>query len=190
MRIAVTGGIGAGKSYVCHLLGQWGVRVYDCDAAAKRLMHTSEELQQDLQKLVGKDVYREGVLQKAVLAQFLLTSEANKQAVNDVVHPAVAKDFEASGYEWLESAILFDSHFDRRVRFDFIVCVTAPLEVRVNRVMSRDGISREKALEWIHRQLPQEEVVRQSHFEVVNDGQRPILPQLEALMNKLKSIQS
>lgn len=88
MKIAITGGIGSGKSYVCRLLEQRGIEVYDCDAAAKRLMRTSDRLQQQLKALVGDAVYSaDGVLQKPVLAEFLLASEANKLAINDIVHP-------------------------------------------------------------------------------------------------------
>lgn len=188
MQIAITGGIGAGKSYVCRLLEKRGINVYDCDAAAKRLMRTSTPLQQQLQELIGNDVYRDGSLQKSVLAQFLLASEENKQAVNDIVHPAVAKDFEDSEYTWLESAILFDSRFNERTHFDYIICVTAPLEVRITRIMQRDNISREKTLEWINRQLPQEEVVRMSNFEIVNDGLQPLTPQVNRLINTVNSI--
>jgi len=188
MQIAITGGIGAGKSYVCRLLEKRGINVYDCDAAAKRLMRTSTPLQQQLKELIGNDVYRDGNLQKSVLAQFLLASEENKQAVNDIVHPAVAKDFEDSDYTWLESAILFDSRFNERTHFDYIICVTAPLEVRITRIMQRDNISREKTLEWINRQLPQEEVVRMSNFEIVNDGLQPLTPQVNRLINTVNSI--
>ena len=113
--IAITGGIGSGKSYVCGLLNERGLRVYDCDAAARRLMNEDLELQRSLQHLVGEQVFLHGELQKNVLAQYILASEANRQAVNDVVHPAVAADFKQSGYTWLESAILFDSGFARRI---------------------------------------------------------------------------
>ena len=185
MRVAITGGIGSGKSYVCKRLEVHGIRVYDCDAAAKRLMRTSSALQRDLCRLVGDDVYVDGVLQKQVLAKFLLASEDNKQAVNQIIHPAVARDFECSGYEWLESAILFDSGFDRRIHFDYIVCVSAPLEVRIQRVMNRDGISREKTMEWISRQLPHEEVLKRSDFEIVNDGVEDIDKQIMTVFNKM-----
>lgn len=185
MRVAITGGIGSGKSYVCKRLEAFGIRVYDCDAAAKRLMHTSSALQRDLCRLVGDDVYVDGVLQKQVLAKFLLASEDNKQAVNQIIHPAVARDFECSGYEWLESAILFDSGFDRRIHFDYIVCVSAPLEIRIQRVMNRDGISREKTMEWISRQLPQEEVLKRADFEIVNDGMEDIDEQILIVLNKM-----
>ena len=185
MRVAITGGIGSGKSYVCKRLEAFGIRVYDCDAAAKRLMCTSSALQQDLCRLVGDDVYVDGVLQKQVLAKFLLASADNKQAVNQIIHPAVARDFECSGYEWLESAILFDSGFDRRIHFDYIVCVSAPLEIRIQRVMNRDGISREKTMEWISRQLPQEEVLKRADFEIVNDGMEDIDEQILIVLNKM-----
>lgn len=185
MRVAITGGIGSGKSYVCKRLEAFGIRVYDCDAAAKRLMRTSSALQRDLCRLVGDDVYVDGMLQKQVLAKFLLASEDNKQAVNQIIHPAVARDFECSGYEWLESAILFDSGFDRRIHFDYIVCVSAPLEIRIQRVMNRDGISREKTMEWISRQLPQEEVLKRANFEIVNDGMEDIDEQILIVLNKM-----
>lgn len=183
MKIAITGGIGSGKSFVCRLLADRGITVYDCDAAAKRLMHTSEALQNSLRQLVGADVYDGTQLQKAVLASYILASEANKQAVNDIVHPAVAADFESSGLTWLESAILFDSQFDRRVSFDRVVCVSAPLEVRLARVMSRDGIGRAKALEWVGRQMSQDEVERRSDFVIVNDGSADLDSQLTQLLS-------
>ena len=186
--IAITGGIGSGKSYVCQLLEKHGIKVYDCDAAAKRLMRTSATLRQQLRQLVGPQVYRGCILQKRVLAEFLLASEANKQAVNEIVHPAVALDFIESDYQWLESAILFDSGFHRRVPFSFVVCVSAPEDVRVQRIMARDGISEAKALEWIHRQMPQEQVEAQSDFVIVNDGVAPLEPQVDHLIHQLDSL--
>lgn len=188
--IAITGGIGSGKSYVCQLLEKHGIRVYDCDAAAKRLMRTSAPLRQQLRQLVGPQVYRGCILQKRVLAEFLLASEANKQAVNEIVHPAVALNFIESDYQWLESAILFDSGFHRRVPFSFVVCVSAPEDVRVQRIMARDGISEAKALEWIHRQMPQEQVEALSNFVIVNDGVAQLEPQVAKLLGSLPSTSS
>ena len=208
MKIAITGGIGAGKSYVCQCLKEQGIEVFDCDASAKRLMRTSPTLQQALKELVGEEVYeapslkgdkefkefketrssrRQGEvkLNKPLLAKFLLESEEHQQAVNNLIHPAVAEDFLQSGKDWLESAILFDSGFDQRIYIDKVVCVTAPLEVRIQRIMQRDGISREKALEWIHRQLPQEEVLHRSDFEIVNDGIADVRKQVRELLVNL-----
>lgn len=188
MLTAITGGIGSGKSYVCRILESRGICVYDCDAAAKRLMRTSEKLQQELRHLVGQDVYTsDGQLQKRVLSDFLLTSEANKLALNDVIHPAVAEDFLSSGMTWLESAILFESGFDRRVSFDRVVCVSAPRDVRIQRIMRRDNITAEKAAEWIDTQMAQKEVERRSHFVIVNDGKSDIEQQIDNMLSQIIS---
>lgn len=184
--IAITGGIGSGKSYVCQILEKQGIKVYDCDAEAKRLMRTDAELQAGLKQLVGEEVYSaDGILQKPVLAQFILTGEANKQAVNDVVHPAVARDFEQSNCEWMESAILFDSGFDRRTHFNKVVCVSAPVAVRLQRIMQRDHISQEKAQQWIDAVMPQEELIARSDYEIVNDGVRDVEAQVVHLLDLL-----
>ena len=172
IKIGITGGIGSGKSYVCRLLKQRGIEVYDCDAAAKRLIRTSTRLRQQLKELIGS-------LQKADISRFLLASEENQQAVNAIVHPAVFQDFEASGMQWMESAILYESGADKLV--DKVVVVTAPEEVRIQRVMSRDSITREKALQWIARQWPQEQVRQRADFEIVNDGEADLDKQIEEL---------
>lgn len=188
MHIAITGGIGSGKSYVCRLLEKRGIKVYDCDKAAKRLMRSSAELQQKISKAVGREVFPEGVLDKALLSKFIVTSDDNAQKIDAVVHPAVAEDFLESEMEWLESAILFESHFHMRVHFNYIVCVTAPLEVRLQRVMLRDGISRDKALEWMNRQLSQEEKMAQSDFCIENNGQDDLNLQIDRLLKEINTI--
>lgn len=183
MKIAITGGIGSGKSYVCQLLMQRGINIYDCDSAAKRLMRTSPTLHQQLTELIGPNAYDEkGKLNKAEVAKFLLQSEQNAQAINNIVHPAVAQDFQESGYQWMECAILFESGFEQLV--DKVIVVTAPEEVRIKRIMQRDNITQEKALEWIHRQWPQEKVSSLSDFEIINDG-RPLESQIEQIINTI-----
>ena len=173
MKTGITGGIGSGKSYVCKLLAQRGIEVYDCDAAAKRLIRTSLHLRQQLKALIGS-------LDKAAISRFLLASEENQQAVNAIVHPAVFQDFEESGMQWMESAILIESGADKLV--DRVVVVTAPEEVRIQRVMQRDGITREKALQWIARQWPQKQVIARADFEIVNDGHADLNSQIEKLL--------
>lgn len=185
MLIAITGGIGSGKSYVCRLLEERGIQVYDCDRAAKRLMRSSHELQQELSRTVGEEVFPEGQLDKALLSRYIVASEDNAQRIDAVVHPAVARDFMESQMEWLESAILFESGFYARVPFDYIVCVCAPLEVRIQRVMKRDNITREKALEWIDRQMSQEEKAEKSDFCIINDGEADLAEQIESMLETI-----
>ena len=183
MKIGIAGGIGSGKSYVCRLLQRRGITVYDCDSAAKRLIRTSPDIRRRLTALIGPDTYTaEGQLNKAAVAQFLLASEANAQAIDAIVHPAVFRNFEESGLEWLESAIMYESGIYRLM--DRVIVVTAPLEVRIRRVMDRDHITREKVLEWMTRQLPQEEVVGRADFEIVNDGQTDIEQQLNKIIEQ------
>lgn len=187
MKIALTGGIGTGKSYISHLLQtERGITVYDCDDAAKRLMRSSAALQEALSQLVGSQLFAQGKMQKAVLATFIMQSREHKEAVNNIVHPAVAADFEQSGLSWLESAIFFDSFFYRRTHIDKVVCVTAPLPTRLNRIMQRDHISRQKAQQWIDLQLPQDEIAGKSDFVICNDGSQPLLPQIDNILNKIK----
>jgi dephospho-CoA kinase len=192
MHIALTGGIGSGKSYVCRLLEDLNIKVYDCDAAAKRLILTLPKLQQELSLAVGRDLFEGGKLDKAALSRFIVESEDNNQKINSLVHPAVASDFLSSGYEWLESAILFESGFNKRVKFDFTVCVAAPLETRISRIMQRDNLTRGKALEWIARQMPQEEKAQMADFVIDNDGKKDIKIQVQKLLEivnkQLKSL--
>lgn len=184
--IAITGGIGSGKSYVCRLLERYGIEVYDCDAAAKRLLRSDAELMNSISALVGPQVYSEGRLQKQVLATFLLANEANSERLNNLVHPAVARDFLESGYRWVESAILFDSGFDLRIHPTWVIGVLAPEEVRLHRVMERDHLTAPQAQAWLNKQLPQAEVAHRCHFCINNDGQQPLAPQIEHILQQIK----
>lgn len=184
MKIGITGGIGSGKSYICLQLKERGIQVYDCDAAAKRLIRTSPEIKRKLTDLVGTDAYIDGKLNKAAIAQFLLRSEANAKAIDNIVHPAVFQDFEESGMQWMESAIMYESGIYRLV--DKVIVVTAPQEVRIQRVMQRDHISRNEVLQWMQRQWPQEKIVKRADYEIINDGIADINTQIDNIINKEK----
>ena len=184
-RTAITGGIGSGKSYVCRRLRQHGIEVYDCDAAAKRILATDATVAQQLCHAVGQPVVVDNILRKDILTRFILASDDNKQTVNGIVHPAVAADFLSSGLSWLESAILFEARFDRRITFDAIICVTAPVDIRISRIVSRDGISPPQAMQWISCQMPQEEMERQSDFVITNDGNSDVDQQIRHILNMI-----
>ena len=186
--VAITGGIGAGKTHVCRLLSTYGIEVYDCDATAKRLMREDVSIRHALLSLVGSEAYVGKTLQKAVIAKFLLSSEANKQAVNSIVHPAVARDFLSSRLRFIECAILFESHFDELIHPDYVVCVTAPLQVRIKRIMQRDGISSLRAEEWTDRQMEQDEMVARSNYVINNDGVADVRAQVEDLLRITNSL--
>ena len=178
-RYCITGGIGSGKSYVCSLFRKRGIEVFDCDASAKRCVMTPL-VRDEMTRLIGPDAYVDGIYNKAAVARFLLASEDNKRAVNSIIHPAVMQDFMSSGLQWMECAILYEAHLQDYA--DRVVAVVAPEEVRIRRIIQRDGITREKAQAWLSAQMPQEEVQRRADFCIVNDGQQPLEPQIDGVL--------
>lgn len=184
MKIGITGGIGSGKSYICQRLKTRGIEVYDCDSAAKRLIRTSDSIRRQLTQLIGEDTYIGDSLNKVAVARFLLASERNAQAIDHIVHPAVFQDFMDSGMQWMESAILYESGINKLV--DRVIVVTAPLEIRIQRVMQRDGITRENVEQWMQRQWSQKEIRKQADYEIVNDGIADIDAQIDIILEKIK----
>ena len=184
MKIGITGGIGSGKSYICQRLKTRGIEVYDCDSAAKRLIRTSDSIRRQLTQLIGEDTYIGDSLNKVAVARFLLASESNAHALDHIVHPAVFQDFMDSGMQWMESAILYESGINKLV--DRVIVVTAPLEIRIQRVMQRDGITRENVEQWMQRQWSQEEIRKQADYEIVNDGIADIDAQIDIILEKIK----
>lgn len=185
MLIALTGGIGTGKSFVAQMLKERGIEIYDADNNAKRLMLTNKELQQQLSVLIGCEAVVDGRIEKKKIATFLLHSADNKWQLNDVVHPFVARDFIDSHFEWMETAILYESGFDKRVDFDFVVSVSAPNDVRIQRVAKRDNLSIEKASDWVAAQMSQSEIDRRADFVIYNDGYQPLEPQIISLFESV-----
>ncbi len=186
MKIGITGGIGSGKSYVCRLLNRRGIEIYDCDRAAKRLIRTSMDIRRQLTALIGRDAYNGEELNKAAVARFLLESENNAKAIDNIVHPAVFKDFEKSSQEWMESAIMFESGIYKLI--DKVVVVTAPEDIRIQRVMERDGITSEEVRQWMQRQWPQEIVRLRADYEIVNDGNMDLEKQIDNLLIQIKQL--
>ena len=187
MKIGVTGGIGSGKSYVCRLLAQrWQLPVYDCDSAAKMLMVSSPRIRQQLQELVGDDVYDAGgQLNKGVMSRYLFADAAHVKAVNTIVHPAVKDDFELwasqqTGDVVMESAILVEAGFAKAV--DFLVVVEAPLALRIQRAMARDGATEEQVRARVRHQMTAEQLRAYADIVIVNDG-RDLLSQLSPIVN-------
>jgi dephospho-CoA kinase len=183
MKIGITGGIGSGKSYVCKLLREQGIEVFDCDSAAKKLMLTSADIREKLTDLIGPGTYdAEGNLNKSMVSQFLLSSQRNVKAVNEIVHPAVFDEYRSSGLDYMESAIIFESGAYKLV--DKVVCVIAPKETRINRVMERDHITREQVLQWMNRQLNQKEMIRKSDYVIINDGETDLDKQISKIVRQ------
>ena len=189
--IAITGGIGSGKSYVSVLLQAAGIPVYNTDNEAKRLMLSDEGIRQDLIALLGEGVYTDGTLNKPMLASYLFAGPENAARINAIVHPRVKADFrrwmeEQEGQEivGLECAILFEAGFADTV--DAVVTVYAPEALRVERAMKRDGATEAQIRARIAAQMDEEEKCRLSDYIIYNDGSISLENQLSALVAQLK----
>ena len=171
-KIAICGGIGSGKSTVCQMFAERGVAIYDSDSRAKSLMNESEALREALMAEFGAECYEGGELNRPYLAQRVFASAEQLEKLNAIVHPAVKDDFlrwadEQSGdYVILESAILYESGFDALV--DKVVAVLAPLPLRVERAMNRDGASRAQIELRIKAQMSDDELMARADFAIVN----------------------
>lgn len=190
--IAITGGIGSGKSYVSNLLKERGIPIYNADDEAKRLMLTNKDIRRDLIALLGDSVYENGVLNKPILASYLFADANNAARINRIVHPRVKADFR----RWLEErrdvqiaglecAILFEAGFENTV--DSVVMVYAPETIRIKRAMMRDSATEAQIRARIALQMNDEEKCRQSDFVIVNDGISSLEPQLTNLITQLKN---
>jgi len=196
LKIGITGGIGSGKSTVCGIFETLGVPVYYADTRAKQLMQQDPALIAALQKHFGAAVFSaNGQLDRAYLSGLVFGDAEKVALLNSLVHPVVAADSEAwmamhhkEPYVLKEAALLFESGSYRAL--DAIICVTAPLALRLKRVMERDGTSREAVLARIHHQWPQEEKDALADYLIVNDGTQLLLPQVlnihSALCNRSK----
>ena len=182
-RIGITGGIGSGKSFISQLLALKGIEVYDCDENARRLMLDDKTVREALIRLIGEDAYSGEQLNKPVISKFLFESEDNKNAINAIVHPAVIRDFHDSGLQWMESAILFEANL--RYAVDVTVCVSAPEKLRISRIMQRDNVTEERALQWIRAQMKQERKEMMADFIIINDGVSSVEQQVDRLLEKL-----
>lgn len=190
--IAITGGIGSGKSYVSNLLEEWGIPIYNADNESKRLTVSDEEIRKGLVALVGEQVYfDDGTLNKSLLAAYLFASSEHATQVNAIIHPRVKADFRRWLEEHtdceivgLESAILYESGFDDVV--DAVVAVYAPESLRLERAMKRDGATEAQIRARMSAQMNEEEKRNKADYVVLNDGSACLQKQLDALIYQIK----
>ena len=191
--IAITGGIGSGKSVVSQLLRIMGYTVYDCDERAKWVMTNDEQLRSELCALFGPDTYLltsndTWELNKPYISSIIFSNEDALAKMNACVHPAVWRDLQtqlaATPYDrfFFESAILYESGFDHLSSPDEVWAVSAPLELRIHRAMQRDNVSREKILSRIASQMPQEEKDRRADHTIINDDSLSLIKQVRELL--------
>jgi len=185
IKVAVTGGIGSGKSMVCAVFSALGAPVYQADVEARRLMNKDAFLRKSLEDLLGPEAYSGDELNRAWVAGRIFSDPELVKKVNALVHPAVHRDFlrwagqQLFPYLIEEAALTFES--GGAELFDYVVVVSAPEKLRIERVTSRDGSSEEQVRARMANQWSQEEKERKAHYVIINDNQTMILPQILAL---------
>ena len=155
--VAISGGIGSGKSVVSHLLTLLGYSVYDCDSRAKLLMNRSEDVKRELREAFGDDVITpQETVNRDVLSKIIFGNAEALKKVNGIVHPrVVAEIMSLAGkcsdeYFFFETALPQESGLDKLA--DAVWLVTAPVEKRIERVIKRSGLTREQVMARIESQ--------------------------------------
>ena len=187
--ILCTGGIGSGKSCVVKALSALGVPSFDTDSCAKALYEKDGKLLGRVADAVGSDVIVDGHLDRKALASKIFSDSGALEKVEAIVHPAVIREFGrwkagcGADVVVIESAVMLQKTALRDIP-DYVLYVTAPRDVRVGRVMARDGLSREAVLK---RMECQEDLSARADFVIETDDRQMILPALIDIIEKLKN---
>lgn len=189
IKIGITGGIGSGKTIIAELLKVMGIPVYIADEESKRLTDSSPVIRKKLIALLGDDIYKEGKPDRSLLASYIFNRPDILKAVNAIIHPEVLLDF----LNWstrqdgkicaIESAILFESGFDKTV--DIKLMVYAPVSLRIERAVQRGTLTREEVERRINNQLPDEIKREMSDKVILNDGTCALIPQVKELLSSI-----
>lgn len=191
IKIGITGGIGSGKSVVASLLNLHGIPVYVADTESKLLTDTSPVIKEKLTALQGDDLYTEKGLNRKLLASHIFGNPEYLRQVNAIIHPEVDRHFTAWAQSQknticaIESAILFESGFNKLV--DKSLMVYAPLPLRIERAVARDNACREEIIRRIDSQLPDETKRDRSDYVIFNDDKQALLPQVERFLISIQN---
>ncbi|MCL2501955.1 MAG: dephospho-CoA kinase [Bacteroidales bacterium] len=180
--LGITGGIGSGKSYVSRIFTALGIPVYEADTQTKLLYGRDEKLKQALTSLLGADIFKDGRLQKEVMAAKIFSDRGLLEQVNRLVHPVVIGDFtdwkvrQDAPYVVMESAIILETPFASAV--DKMLTVSSPAALRLERIHGRDKTGIEDAQRRMDKQWSDAMREAKSDFVVYSDGKIPLLPQV------------
>ncbi|MFV5684285.1 dephospho-CoA kinase [Flavobacterium sp. GB2R13] len=170
--IGLTGGIGSGKTTIANYFQSFGIPVYIADDAARKIMQSAAIIEV-IKKVFGNSIFENEVLNREKLAEIVFNDPERLKELNKIVHPAVKRDFdqwllehEAAPYIIYEAAILFESGSYKNC--DLIISITAPVELRIQRVMERDNTTRELVLKRINSQWTDQQRISKSDFVIEN----------------------
>lgn len=190
--VAITGGIGSGKSVLSRILRAWGYDVYDCDREAKRIMDSDESIKQRIASEIDANAVADGVINRVLLSEIVFNDKAKLNILNAIVHSAVrhqisewAKRHSDKCIVFVETAILYSSGLYNDV--DAEIRITAPEYVRIQRVIKRNGHSREHIKARIESQKAETCHKGENYpvYIVENDGDKALLPQITRILRQL-----
>jgi dephospho-CoA kinase len=193
IKVGVTGGIGSGKTIVCKVFASLGVPVYYADKAARMLTETNSRIQKELIALLGKDIYNDNGLNRSLMSALIFKNKKLIEDVNRIIHPYVKEDFtnwaemhHKKDYVIQEAAILFESGSNRLV--DICITVTAPLDIKIKRLLLRNGMTEVRIRDIMANQWSDEKKIQLSDFVINNDEKSLILPQILFIHQQLIDI--
>lgn len=182
LKIGLTGGIGSGKTTVANIFKVLGIPIFNADDAAKKIMEEDEVLIASIKKEFGELSYNKGRLNRKYLAGIVFKDAYKLDLLNLLTHPVTLAAAErwmqqqTSSYAIKEAALMFESAAASGV--DYIIGVYAPIDIRIKRVMNRDGISRQDVLDRMNRQINEEIKMKLCDFVIQNDEQQLVIPQV------------
>lgn len=188
-KVALSGGIGSGKTVLTKVFAALGVPIYNSDIRAKQLMQSSEIIRKQLIAVFGEAVYENNELQKKTLAQYIFNNNELRQKVNAIVHPVVIDDYNAwstqqnAVYTIMETALLFEN--DLYKNFDTTIYIQSPIELRIARVMQRDNCTRAEVEKRIKMQIVSSICVQKADYVVENNNFA--LSQILAVHNSIQN---
>ncbi len=190
--LAITGGIGSGKSYIVKMFAALGVPVYDADDRTKALYASSAELLAALKKILGDELVKDGMLDRQYMADRVFSDKSLLEKVEEVVFPMVLADFndwkshQDSRFVIMESAIILEKPFFAR-GYDKVLTVSSPLEIRIPRVVLRSGLKKEEVLQRMANQWDDAKREQNADYVIVSDGEHALLPQVLDIYDKMNN---
>ncbi|MEO7121236.1 MAG: dephospho-CoA kinase [Ginsengibacter sp.] len=185
LKIGLTGGIGSGKTTVARIFEVLGIPVYYADDAAKKLMNEDGDLKNSIIKAFGTNAYFNSKLNREFLSNVVFNDIEKLNVLNSIVHPATINDAikwfknQNSSYVIKEAALIFESGSQKEL--DFVIGIKSPVELRIQRAMSRDHISAEQVQSRMNKQMDEDEKMRLCDYVIVNDEQEMLIPQVLTL---------
>ena len=193
LKVGLTGGIGSGKTTVSEVFHSLGIPFYNSDKRAKYLMENDPSLRVAIIQYFGEESYRSEVLNRLYLSEQVFSDKSKLQKLNSIVHPVVGNDFalwcknQSAPFVLKEAAILIESGAYKGL--DKIIVVTASENVRMERVMERDGVKASEVRDRINNQMTDSERLQYADFIIDNDGIQMLISQVKEVFNKLNDSQ-